>query len=261
MEQKQAGLARFDAEAPSMKAADSNEASQLETQGFCILPQVFGAADIARFRAAVMREAETMGQTRNVAHARHLAGFHRFPKFAGLHAELVAEPGVNALLDRYYGGDSFYAIGLTDITINRSQHWHTDLLRGTYSHFLQDDLPWQAGERGCIKALVYLQSGKSLRIVPGSHLSPTPLDDVALERMAEQGSYAVLDVAAGEVVMIDIRSLHRGSTDAEMAAPALAHNPKILISTVFGAIHSRFAQAMQIGNAHRMQDWDARNLK
>ena len=261
MGQRQAALAGAHGQAATMTASDNQAAARLAGDGFCILPQVFGPADIARFRAAVLAAKGLMGHTRAIEHSLHLAGFHRFPALMDLHGELATHATVNRFLAGYYGASPFYAISLTDITINRSQHWHTDLLRGAYAHFLDGGVAWATGERGCIKALVYLQSGKSLRIVPGSHLAPTPLDDVALEKLAGESPVTQLDVEAGDVVMIDIRTLHRGSTDAEMAAPALADNPKILVSTVFGAIHSPLAQAMQLGNAHRMQQWDRRNLK
>jgi hypothetical protein len=60
---------------------------------------------------------------------------------------------------------------------------------------------------------------------------------------------------------MDIRALHRGSTDEEMRGLELADTPKILFSTVFGPIASAFTQAMQVGNAHRMAEWDRRFLK
>ena len=115
--------------------------------------------------------------------------------------------------------------------------------------------------KSCIKVLAYLQSGKSLRIVPGSHLSPTPLDDALLNPHANLASIVQLELNAGDAVLMDIRALHRGSTDAEMNDPQLANNPKILLSTVFGATDSTFAHAMQAGNDYRMKQWDLKYLK
>lgn len=228
----------------------------LESDGYCILKSVFSDHDVERFRAATVKNLSIMAQTRDVAHSRHLAGFHRFPALTALHSEIASNDVINDFLVAHYAGRAYYAIGLSDITVNRSQQWHTDLLRGRYSDFLKDLSPWARPKDSCIKALVYLQTSNSLRIVPGSHLSPSPLDDVMLDRLAQSQDVAKLEVEAGDVVMMDIRSLHRGATDEEMRKPELADSPKILVSTVFGPIASAFTQAMQFGNTQRMLDWD-----
>ena len=149
---------------------------------------------------------------------------------------------------------------MSDITINRSHQWHTDLLRGKYSELMNFETLWSPETAGCIKALVYLQSGKSLKIVPKSHLQTTPLDDTELDRIARSTAHSQITVNAGDVVMMDIRALHRGSTDDEMSSPELAKTPKILLSTVFGELNSDFAQAMELGNVQRMIDWERRHL-
>ena len=64
---------------------------------------------------------------------------------------------------------------------------------------------------------------------------------------------------AGDVILMDIRTIHRGATEAEMAAKDLGADAKILISTVFGDRYARLAQAMQRGNAERTVDWDVRH--
>ena len=201
-----------------------------------------------------------MGQTRSVAHSYHLAGFHRFPALSALHSDIVADGMINDFLASYYGGRPYCAIGLSDITVNRSQQWHTDLLRGEYSKFLAGSVPWIEQNTSCVKALVYLQDGASLSVIPGSHLTPSPLDDALLERAAQARTAVKVGVRSGDVVMMDIRILHRGATDEDMSRPELAENPKVLFSTVFGAIDSAFAQAMRTGNALRMADWDRRFL-
>ncbi|MBE1206654.1 phytanoyl-CoA dioxygenase family protein [Aminobacter carboxidus] len=239
---------------------DLKLASQGVEHGFCVLPSVFDNAEIEAFRSACVNNLGCMGQTRDVTHSYHLAGFHRFPSLAKIHARIVTDDTINRFLAAYYGSSPYFALGLSDITVNRSQHWHTDLLRGRYSEFLKDCDPW-AEAMGSLKALVYLQGGASLRILPRSHLSPTPLDDSLLHTLAETAPGVVrVEVKAGDVVMMDIRALHRGSTDADMRNPALAQMPKILVSTVFGPVNSDLARAMQVGNAHRMADWDRRFL-
>jgi len=201
-----------------------------------------------------------MGRTREAEHSRHLAGFHRFPALATVHSEIASNRAIYHTLSDYYEGRAYYAIGLSDITVNRSQQWHTDLLRGKYSEFLKDGSPWVETRGSCIKALVYLQAGNSLRVLPRFHLSPTPLDDPMLDSIARTEDVTELKVEAGDVVMMDIRTIHRGATEEEMSEPKLAHSPKILVSTVFGLITSAFTQAMQLGNAQRMVDWDRRYL-
>ena len=239
---------------------DTGLVRQLGESGYCILPSVFDAAAVAVEREACLNARPLMGQTRNVDHAYHLAGFHRFQSLMGLHTTVATHERVQDFLAAYYGPEKFYAIGLSDITINRSQQWHTDLLRGKFSSFLPEGVAWNRAGASCIKVLVYLQPGKSLRIVPGSHLGPTPLDDAELEKHPSLQNQKQMELNVGDVVMMDIRALHRGSTDEEMKSPELAKNPKVLVSTVFGAIKSEFAQAMQLGNAHRMMGWDAKFL-
>lgn len=239
---------------------DSNLTRRCQDLGYCILPSVFSAADIENFRATAVANLRIMGQTRDIAHSYHLAGFHRFPSLSAIHARIASDEAINKFLSAYYGGSAYCAIGLSDITVNRSQQWHTDLLRGRYSKFLEDGIAWQDSERSCIKALVYLQDGASLGILPGSHLVPSPLDDSLLDSLARSQDVVWLDVKAGDTVMMDVRMLHRGSTDEEMRRPELAQAPKILFSTVFGSVSSAFTQAMQIGNAHRMVDWDRQFL-
>lgn len=232
----------------------------LETDGFCVLRGVFDAASIMKFRETTLNNLGEMGQTRNVGHSYHLAGFHRFPCFSDIHTQMLQSRMINDFLHDFFAGDRYMAIGLSDITINRSQHWHTDLLRGEYAKYLENVDPWAHSRGPCIKALAYLQPGKSLRIVRGSHLSSSPLNDAELEELAHSQNVEQLEINAGDVVMMDIRALHRGSTDDEMNNPALASDPKVLLSSVFGRTSSAFSRAMQIGNAHRMAAWDEKFL-
>ena len=235
-------------------------ANQIAKNGYCVLKSVFDNEKIDQFRLNAMSGKHLMGQTRAASHSYHLAGFHRFPHFAQCHADLLCNSTINNALANYFDEQSFYAIGLSDITVNRSQQWHTDLLRDKYREYLHEDSLWDTHTKGFIKALVYLQSGKSLRIIPGSHLQPTPLNDGELDVFARSATYVQLDVAAGDVVMMDIWAVHRGSTDDEMSASSLEQSPKILLSTVFGALNSPFSKSMELGNMHRMVAWDQKYL-
>jgi len=234
--------------------------TDVRQKGFARIPSAFPIATIEDFRNIVIGGLSRMGQTRAVAHSRHLAGFDRFSQFAGIAKAIRENPAVVAFLAAAFGPNKALEIGLTDITVNRSQNWHTDLLRGPYASSLAGCDPWAKDESPCLKVLVYLQPGKSLRLLPGSHLRPSPLDDGQIADSVEQATTMQLDIATGDVVVLDLRTVHRGSTDEEMADPRLAETPKILISMVFGATGSRFAQAMRDGNLCRMAHWDQKFL-
>lgn len=233
----------------------------LDRDGVQILKAAISHSAIQDMRAAILAQKDQMASTRAAAHARHLAGFHRNDKLARVHETLADNPALQGALTAHYGAGNATLFGLSDITINRSQHWHTDLLRGKYARFLDGVDVWAEPRATCIKALAYLQDGKSLRFVRGSHKSPTPLDDVALEALADRSDVHQLTVEAGDIVLMDLRTLHRGSTDAEMSSETLEHSPKILVSTVFGQKNAPLTKAMAQGNAARLADWEARHLQ
>lgn len=234
--------------------------NEFRKSGYSVLNGAISPEDIADFRGRVHTYVSQMPNTRKAPHSRHLAGFHRFPAIKEIHDELAANDIVQSFMQKLYKGDHFATIGLSDITVNRSQQWHTDLLRGAYRKSLDDVDIWSIDAKPCVKVLVYLQSRKSLRIIPGSHMAESPLDDSKLEKEPYLKSAIQLDVSAGDLVLLDIRCVHRGSTDSEMADISLADNPKILISTVFGIKGDDFAEAMKLGNQLRMRDWDQRHL-
>jgi hypothetical protein len=240
---------------------DIEQINQCKDLGYCLLPSVFDKHEIKEFRTKIADNLGAMGQTRTNLHSYHLAGFHRFPALSGMHGKIVDDFTINRFMAAYFGHTRYYAIGLSDITVNRSQQWHTDLLRGQYAGFLAAINPWSSANGNCLKVLMYLQDGESLKIAPRSHLDPSPFDDKQLADIAETIETTPVKVRAGDIVVMDIRVLHRGSTDEAMKQPELKNSPKILISTVFGPIASDFAQAMQVGNAHRMADWDRKFLK
>jgi len=236
-----------------------NELIALAEKGFCVVPGVFDAPAIDQMRRAVLGNVDMMSNTRPTQTARHLAGFHRFPCFEAIHAAIATDPQVRRILDGVYSDCQMIALGLSDITINRSQPWHTDLLRGDYAKHLTREICWGSSEPPCLKALVYLQDGASLHAIAGSHRQPIALSD---DQNAVPDDRTVIEpimAEAGDVILMDIRTVHRGATEAEMAAKSLGADAKILVSTVFGDRYSRLAQAMQKGNAERTVDWDMRN--
>jgi hypothetical protein len=65
-----------------------------------------------------------------------------------------------------------------------------------------------------------------------------------------------IDVGAGDVILMDIRLPHRGSSEAELQSGEFLAAPKILISTVLGADRKPLTSAMEIGNSERLAHWD-----
>jgi hypothetical protein len=55
---------------------------------------------------------------------------------------------------------------------------------------------------------------------------------------------------------MDIRLIHRGSSDAEMDGACLDDSSSILLSTVFAARNAPLTRAMALGNASRLADWE-----
>lgn len=233
---------------------------ELNENGYCIIPEVFGESDISAMREIVTANIDKMGNTRPNKASRHLAGFHRYPALESLHNIITSNALLSTSLETVFEPTGYISIGLSDITINRSQPWHTDLLRGKYARYLTPEDCWSNKAGRCIKALLYLQDGKSLKVLPGSHLQPLPLTNDHSCVPESTVPITEVKVRAGEVVLMDIRLVHRGSTEEEMQNLSLTDGAKILVSTVLGSQRAPLTSAMQIGNAHRMADWDAKNL-
>jgi hypothetical protein len=228
-------------------------------KGFCVIPGVFDDTAIAQMRCIILSNLDIMSNTRPTETARHLAGFHRFPCFEPMHAAISTDSRVGPILDSVYCRGQMISLGLSDITINRSQLWHTDLLRGDYAKHLTRETCWETSEPPCLKALIYLQDGASLHVLAGSHRRPIALSDDRNAVPASDAEIESVAAKAGDVILMDIRTIHRGSTEAEMGTKGLGVDAKILISTVFGDRYSKLAQAMQKGNAERTVDWDMRH--
>ncbi len=164
--------------------------AQLREVGYAILPNVFSLEEIEQFRRRVVRAKDRMPSTRENPSSRHFAGFHRCAELAGLHADLVQSRLIVEVLGTAYEHRDFNAIGLSDITINRSQQWHTDLLRGPYQRFGVSEVCWQDSEPSCYKALLYLQDGERLFVLPGSHKLGRHIEDTEAEQLAMGTSQA-----------------------------------------------------------------------
>jgi len=241
-----------------MSDTSSESISQLLETGCTIIKNAFTTSEVDNFRLKVLDNRALMKSTRPTPSSRHLAGFHRFPTLEPLHSAVTGNAKLAKFLEKLFLGDTPISIGLSDITINRSQPWHTDLLRGEFSQFVDEKACWDQNGGGVYKLLVYLQAGTSLRIAPGMHKDRTPLDDEELEHSLDHSSTCDVTADTGDVVVMDIRLPHCGADEQAMQRKSLEDNPKILISTVVGALQSPFTRQMQLGNMARMLDWDQR---
>jgi len=232
-----------------------SSSDHLKKHGFAVLPNLFNQEQIAFARKMVLDNMHLLKNTRPTVSSRHLAGFHRHPQLESLHCMLASNPDICRFIRDVLDDMDIVTIGLSDITINRSQEWHCDLLRGQFSTYLNDEICWGERGGGVYKALLYLQEGKTLATVPGSHVRRISLEDDQCVIPQNPDSIAYVHVNPGDVVIIDLRLIHRGSTEAEMQSLALADNPKILISTVFGGVGYPLTNAMEVGNFHRLMAW------
>lgn len=234
-------------------------AAVLLESGYLVLKGLFDEASTQAARQTVLRNADLFRNTRPNPSSGHLAGFHRYAALEPLHALLSTRPEVLSLLTAATGCAQLRTIGLSDITINRSQEWHVDLLRGRYRQHLSPTLCWGEEGGGVYKVLWYLQPGRSLRVMPGAHRIPRTLDDDRSSEPPEASQTRQIELDAGDVILMDLRLPHRGSTEAELASELHRKSPKILISTVLGADARKMTRAMEVGNFERLMDWEARH--
>jgi hypothetical protein len=231
---------------------------ELRRDGSTVLKSVFDQPTVNLSREQVMEHWCLYKNTRPTRSSRHLAGFHRYPELESLHNLLVGNTKVLNFMKLVLGGRRTRSIGLSDITINRSQHWHTDLLRGKYEPYLNGVDIWGSECAGVYKLLMYLQDGTSLKIVRGSHRVPLSLKNDEYAEPAANADVVNVSVKAGDVLVMDIRTSHRGSTEEVFLSGAYDNNPKILVSTALGLDGGKLTEAMEFGNARRLLDWQDR---
>lgn len=239
-----------------MTATSTSATDSVRTSGVCVLPGVLGPAEVAEARRAVLAHRDLLRNTRPTPTAGHLAGFHRYPELEPLHAMLTGHPTLRAAVAELCGPHA-RAIGMSDITVDRSQPWHKDLLRGAFQAHLGVDDPCRRWHGTVFKLLAYLQPSSSLAVVAGSHRRDVDLSSDAHAVPGPGDEVVSVPVEAGDVVVLDICTTHRGSDEADFAAPGA--DPKILVSTVLGAAGSELTDRMELGNAVRLADWVRRN--
>ena len=134
---------------------------ELRRDGITVLEGVFDRETVDLSREQVMEHWFLYKNTRPTPSSRHLAGFHRYPELESLHILLAGNKEVLDFMTLVLEGQQVRSIGLSDITINRSQHWHKDLLRGKYAAYLNGLNIWDYECSGVYKLLMYLQDGRA----------------------------------------------------------------------------------------------------
>ena len=233
------------------------ELDDVRSDGVQVIAGAFDAAAVDDARHVVLAHTDLMKRTRPTPSARHLAGFHRFPALEPLHGVLTGNPMVTAHLHALLG-TQLRTIGLSDITIDRSQPWHKDLLRGPYRSFLEPDGVCANNHGKAFKVIMYLQDSSSLQVIVGSHLHDVDLnnDEHAVPRPGD--SVIPVPVRRGDAVIIDLCTTHCGADEATYLAAAPGAPPRILVSTVFTRADCEFADRLEAGNAARLADWARR---
>lgn len=228
--------------------------SEVRESGVGVIRAAFDPEEIGHARRTVLANVDLMKNTRPTPSSRHLAGFHRFPTLESMHFLITENEQIRAVMTGLVGTDC-RTIGLSDITINRSQQWHKDLLRGQFRHHLQDDDPCAKHHGKLFKVIVYLQDSSSLHVVPGSHRRDVSLESDLFAIPNLDAPVSQISAQAGDAVVIDICTTHRGSEEEAFESQGAIDHPKILVSTVFGPSACEFADQMELGNAARLSWW------
>lgn len=232
--------------------------NSLSDNGYAVIPSAFSPQEIPDIRKEILANLHLFKCTRTSDNARHLASFHRHPRLEALHTRLSCNSKVLQSLEAVFGED-LATIGLSDITINRSQQWHKDLLREKYAAHLDGVDIFDSKALSPIKALLYLQPSSALKVVPGSHLHASDLKRGDSAMQEEWDDVQEVKIQSGDVILIDIRLTHAGSTESDLEEKSLDDNAKILVSTVFGRDKSLMARGMERGNMERLFDWQDRD--
>jgi hypothetical protein len=229
----------------------------VRSTGAGVLVDAFDTGTVEEARRVVLAHTDLMKRTRPTPTARHLAGFHRFPALEPLHEVLTGNPLVTGALEELLGAP-LRTIGLSDINIDRSQQWHKDLLRGRYRSYLGDDEVCAHHHGKAFKVILYLQDSSSLQVVPGSHRRDIDLADDEHAIPGPDDPVVTVAARAGDAVIIDLCTTHRGADEATYLSQAPGTPARILVSTVFTRAECDFADRLEAGNAARLADWSHR---
>jgi hypothetical protein len=239
-----------------IKTLKLEKISELKSKGFTVLKNVFHKDEIHCAREIVLKHRHLLKNTRPTKSSGHIAGFHRYPEFKILHSMICVNKSIQTFLREAMEGSQVLAMGLTDITINRSQEWHTDLLRGKFNSYLNEEICWGKSGGGVFKVLVYLQDKWSLKVVPGSHLNKISLSNDSYAVPNDPDTIENVSFHAGDIVVMDIRLAHRGSSEEDMKSLCATDTAKILVSSAFGRKNFPLTRAMEAGNIARLRYWN-----
>lgn len=237
---------------------NSGTVSAIQNCGVGVIPQAFTAEEVAIARSTVLANYHLLKNTRPSPSSRHMASFHRFPGLEPVHTLLTGNAKVVGVLTELLG-PALRTIGMSDITINRSQQWHKDLLRGKFSRYIEDENPCANHSGKLFKVILYLQDSASLLVIPGSHRHDIPLDNDDYAIPEESEPISRVETHVGDAVILDICTTHRGSAEDAFSSLEPGDRGRILVSTVIGAVDCRFADQMELGVAVRMCDWQQVN--
>jgi len=239
---------------PTRLPSDDGVIADVHRSGVGVLRAVFEPTEVDEARRTVLAHVGLMKNTRSTPSSRHLAGFHRFPALEPLHQLITGNQRTRDVMTGLLGPE-YRTIGLSDITINRSQQWHKDLLRGRFSHYMDDEHPCEKHHGKLFKVIVYLQDSSSLHFVPGSHRQDISLESDLFAIPADDAPVSQVETRIGDVVIIDICTTHRGSAEEAFQSQRVSDHPRILVSTVFGRSNCEFVDRMELGNAERLSFW------
>lgn len=179
-----------------MRDGDTSARRALETDGFVVLRAVFSPDEVAAMRHAVLTAARrSAGFRPDEGGMRAYRGLHTVP---GLGRILLGDRLV-ATMASLVRTDTVLVTGECDVIVDVTTGWHKDVNES-----------WNLGDAPfgpawtVYKAAVYLQplrAADALAVRPGSHRSRTP----------GQGRGQTLPVAAGDVIVFDVRIDHRGA--------------------------------------------------
>jgi hypothetical protein len=241
----------------SILRTSDDELNEVRTSGVEVIAGAFDAATVEEARRVALRHTDLMKRTRPTPSARHIAGFHRFPALEPLHRSITGNPVVTGRLHALLDAD-LRTIGLSDITIDRSQPWHKDLLRGAYRSFLEPAGVCERNHGKAFKVIMYLQDSSSLQVIPGSHRHDIELDSDEHAIPGPDDPVLSIPVRSGDAVIIDLCTTHRGADEATYLDKPPGTPPRILVSTVFTRAECSFADQLEAGNAARLADWTHR---
>lgn len=231
----------------------------IKEQGFVVLNNVISSKELDLARSIIMKNINLFKNTRNYSSARHLASFHLHNSMSPLMA-LAQHLPIKSSLSQLLGNYIF--LDFSDITVNRSQQWHKDLLRGKYTRYYEDKKNICRDFHGHVyKILIYLQDQSSLKVIKNSHIKDINLnsDHFAIPKLNDE--IININSRLGDVVILDICSNHAGSTDEECKKLNLlgGKDTRILVSFTFGKKSSWLSHRMMVGNQARFQDWNKKS--